>query len=98
MGTTYDEQSIYEEAIKKFGAISQMNMAIEEMSELTKEILKYQRGYMNRENIIEELADVYITLKQVEIIFRIAARELQKEQNRKLGRLAKRLIDLEIME
>ena len=95
MGTTYDEQSIYEEAIKKFGAISQMNMAVEEMSELIKEILKNQRGYANREHIIEELVDVYITLEQLVIIFKISQREMQIMKERKLERLAYTLSDLE---
>lgn len=51
-------------------------MAIEEMSELTKALLKYRRAIRNGENteareddIAEEMADVWIMLKQLEIIF-----------------------------
>lgn len=39
--------------------------AVEEMAELAKELIKDIRGIGNRENIIEEIADVYYTLSMV---------------------------------
>ena len=44
-------------AIKTFGIDAQLDMVVEEMSELTKEICKKKRGKDNRVEIIEEIAD-----------------------------------------
>ena len=55
---------ILQEAIKKYGVQSQCDMCIEEMSELTKALLKLRRASTQpemqkcRENIREEIADV----------------------------------------
>lgn len=60
---------IYEKAIETFGQQSQINVAIEEMSELTKELCKLNRGRDNKAEILEEIADVYIMLHQLTLIF-----------------------------
>lgn len=60
---------VYKRAILKFGQRSQVNVAIEEMSELTKELCKLNRGRDNRDHILEEIADVYIMLHQLTLIF-----------------------------
>ena len=66
---------ILQEAIKKYGVNNQSDMCIEEMSELTKELLKLRRestqaGYKKRrKNIKEEIADVQIMLDQMKMIF-----------------------------
>ncbi len=52
-----------EEAIEVYGEDLQKQVAIEEMAELTKEICKDFRGKDNREQIIEEIVDVYIVLE-----------------------------------
>ena len=62
-------EDILKQTIEHFGTDHQLNMAIEEMSELTKEICKYKRGADNLEAIIEEMADVYVMLWQMEMIF-----------------------------
>ena len=48
------------ELYKKYGKDLQINMVIEEMSELTNELLKDKRGKDNRENIVEEYSDVFL--------------------------------------
>lgn len=62
------EKEVYQAAINKYGANLQMMMAIEEMSELTKELCKNMRGRKNKENIAEEIADVQIMLEQMKIL------------------------------
>ena len=72
-----EEPSLYELAVAKFGLESQILMAIEEMSELTKALLKliryvdYSHGDSKTimESINEERADVTIMLKQLEAAF-----------------------------
>lgn len=64
--------NIESNAVETYGSIGQLIVAIEEMSELTKELTKFLRGNtgnVNREHIAEEMADVYIMLEQLLIIF-----------------------------
>lgn len=49
----------------RWGIEMQEFMAIEEMSELTKELIKKIRGKENQQEIIEETADVLITVLQM---------------------------------
>ena len=69
----------------------QLDIAIEEMSELTKEICKYKRGFDNRENVIEEMADVYIMLRQLRLIFNVTDKELHNAEVVKINRLKERI-------
>ena len=62
---------VYKDAIALYGPRNQMDVAIEEMSELIKEIVKYKRGEGHLDNIIEEIADVTIMIDQLLIIFDI---------------------------
>jgi len=64
-----DSDKIYNQALDAWGHDAQMDMAIEEMTELIKAILKYRRKpYKDRAmDIAEELADVTIMLRQLEI-------------------------------
>lgn len=52
-----------------FGFENQSNIAIEEMSELTKEIIKRKRGEINDKEMIEEIADVIIMMYQLSEYF-----------------------------
>lgn len=85
------ESLILKKAIQEYGAFAQLDMIIEEMSELTKEICKNKRGKDNRSAIVEEMADVYIMLKQLEIIFSIDEDEINEAIDFKVDRLKERL-------
>jgi phosphoribosyl-ATP pyrophosphohydrolase len=58
--------NIYEKAIAKFGIEHQKKKVIEELSELIRAI---SRG--DRANVIEEMADVTIMMKQLDEIYKI---------------------------
>lgn len=66
-----DYKGIYKDAIALYGPRNQMDVAVEEMAELTKEIVKHKRGVDNKDHIIEEIADVIIMLDQLMIIYNI---------------------------
>ena len=83
--------TILERAIKVYGEEHQLTVTIEELSELTKEICKYRRGIGNRDALIEELADCYIVLEQIELIFNITSEELHNITIKKLNRLEERI-------
>lgn len=84
-----------EKAIETYGKDMQLNVAVEELSELIKEICKNKRGNDNRENIIEEMADCYIMLRQLEIIFGIKLSEIVVSMEKKIVRLENRLVALD---
>ena len=69
----------------------QMFVAIEEFSELQKEICKYLRGECNMNNLIEEVADSEIMLEQIKLFFNIDKKFLGKMKQFKLERTKKRL-------
>ena len=63
---TYEERkAVYDAALGKWGAKMQATVAIEEMSEVIKEITKMLRGELDREHMAEEIADARIMLEQV---------------------------------
>jgi hypothetical protein len=82
-------------AINTYGEQPQVDMCIEEMSELTKAILKYRRAENKNKNeaeyleddIIEEIADVQIMLDQMRIIFG----DTYSQEEYKLNRLWARM-------
>ena len=55
-------------AIETFGEEAQTVVAIEELSELQKELCKFLRGQGNAEHLAEEMADVQIMFDQLEIM------------------------------
>lgn len=84
-------QEIFNKAMSTYGEKAQKLMAIEEMSELTKEICKDFRGELNRENLIEEMADVLIMLDQMLILYKISGEEVGLMRIKKVERLKERL-------
>ena len=91
---------VLKQAVDTWGKDAQVDMAIEEMSELTKALLKERRAahYTGpqaadkaRQGVFEEMADVVIMLMQLLLIF--GGRDaVQKAIDEKIGRLDGRLI------
>lgn len=73
-----------------YGRESQVLIAIEEMSELTKELCKYYRRYDRKKEIIEEVADAQIMLEQVIELFGISD-EVDMMVDYKLNRQIRRM-------
>lgn len=85
----------YERALKTWGKEPQMLQVIEEMSELTKEILKnVNRHKDNINELIEEAADVEIMLEQLKYCYNIR-KEVEDYKAQKLLKINKRLDDWE---
>lgn len=86
---------VFRRCICEYGTQSQIDMAIEEMSELTKALLKWRRAKgaeltAARDNIIDEIADVRIMCRQMEILFQ-AEDEVERRMDFKTERQRKRL-------
>lgn len=65
---------------------------IEELSELQKEITKDIRKKLNKEHLLEEIADVVIVLHMAKEIYNISESELDKAINKKMERNLSRLL------
>ena len=70
--TTHEERlEVYKEALWMFGQETQLVVALEELSEIQKEICKAMRGFVNPALLAEEVADATIMLEQLRYIFSI---------------------------
>lgn len=85
-----DGGEICRRALEAFGAQAQVMMAIEEMSELTKELCKNGRGQESTTHIAEEIADVEIMLCQMKMLFDCPG-QVETFRRYKLERLAERI-------
>ena len=92
--------SICFEAIKEYGNQSQLDVVVEELSELIQAIQKLKRNSVNGKikrdskevkNVISEMADVTIMLFQLQQIVGIPDESIFNEMNRKLDRLKRRI-------
>lgn len=90
---------VLKKAIETYGRHAQTDMAIEEMSELTKALLKLRRagsaGWADaKENVFEEIADVIIMLTQLLMIYD-GRKAVQAFIDAKVRRLEERLSEAE---
>lgn len=82
-----NSRAVLRQAIETYGAESQLDIAIEEFSELIKEICKHKRHVDNTEAIIEEMADCYIMLEQMKTIFGLCSTVIRDVADKKIERL-----------
>lgn len=85
-----DRVAVYNDALATFGTETQLTVALEEMSELQKEVCKALRGFTHPAELAEELADVTIMLEQLRLIFSIGP-AVDQMVGRKLARLRQRI-------
>ena len=65
------EKEVLEAALSAYGSEIQRVVAIEELSELQKELCKSLRGQTDRQHIAEEIVDVQIMLEQMMILYEL---------------------------
>lgn len=99
LGCNENRDAVFRRCICNYGVSHQMDMAIEEMSELTKALLKWRRAKdaeltTAREGIVDELADVRIMVRQMEILFRCED-EVERRIDFKVRRQTDRLDKLD---
>lgn len=90
---------VFRRCICDYGTNPQIDMAIEEMSELTKALLKWRRAKgaeltVARDCIVDELADVRIMARQMEILFQCED-DVERRIDFKVQRQTERLNKLE---
>ena len=89
-------KDVLEEAIRKYGYTAQVWMVIEELSELMKELCKLQRNQTDYNKLVDELADAFIMLNQLQLMLGITDEELQVAIHGKAKRLAEKLRDHDV--
>jgi len=91
MGEIKDEElDVCSRAIQKFGKEKQLDMAIEELSELIKAIVKYRRHSWNtvwRIKVLEECADVEMMVLQLRLILEADSGEFNRIKTNKIMNL-----------
>ena len=84
------EEVLYKELLS-LNPIAQMIVAIEELSELQKELTKALRNKIDRVAILEEYVDVMIILEQIKILYKLNDKDINLMKKIKLDRLQERL-------
>ena len=81
---TVEHMTILIDAVNTFGARNQEDVAIEEMSELIKALIKHRRYNTpeTSENILEEIADVVIMTCQLTVIHGFDEKIVEEKINR----------------
>lgn len=86
----HDEIAICNSAIEHFGMDKQVKKSVEELTELSLELIRELSGNGNRKNIIDEMVDVEIMLSQLKIMYlpsQTDFEEFNERRNFKLTRL-----------
>ena len=98
--TTIHNRKVMKEAIKKNGKLRQSVIAMEECSELIKAISKMIRysydedlNSVYRDDLIEEMADVYIILDELKMMYDILEFDIEEVIKRKIDREEGRIND-----
>jgi len=81
-----DIQKFIDIVISKYGTEHQVTVAIEELSELQKELCKFIRRNGNLSNIAEEIADVQLMLWQMQTVFDVRQEEVERRVKYKIDR------------
>ena len=85
-----DKNQIYWAALNKWGLLTQLVVALEELSECQKEICKLMRGNANMSHLAEEIADTRLCLEQLCLFYGLKD-EVAKYKETKLQRLKERV-------
>jgi dGTP triphosphohydrolase len=100
----FKENVIFNAAINKFGAFSQTVKAVEEFAELQKVLCKIAFNSVNNnnsieelrqllDNLVEEMADCYVMLDQLKIIYDVKDIDIQAIRDFKVERLKEEIED-----
>ena len=86
---TQQEREVFNKALKEYGIKSQKMMCIEECAELIDALIKYRNGRCSADDVVSEIADVRIMVKQMAMIF--GEDKVKDQVHYKLGRLISRM-------
>lgn len=92
-----ERDTAYRTFIDEYGAGAQVDQTVEELSELIKALMKWKRPKVSRAHaradIIDEIADVRIMCRQMELLFETEEGEVEQRIDYKLRRQLKRIAE-----
>lgn len=90
------DKGIIAESILRYGKNNQSTVCMEECAELIQAISKAKRGRINRDNMIEEIADVLICIEMLKQMYMISDEKINKWIKKKQAREAERIGDINV--
>lgn len=84
-------EHLAQRAIKQWGVDAQIDQAIEECSELVTILARRNRKRFNSDDVLEEMADVYIMLHELLILYDYTNQDLDKMIIKKLAKMEEKL-------
>jgi len=79
-----NQAELYRKIYEKYGKEKCILLVVEELSELTKELCKNaDRGFDNRNEILDEFSDVLNVLTYLQVIYNISDAELAEYKTKK---------------
>lgn len=89
-------KGVIAESILHYGKNNQSTVCMEECAELIQAISKAKRGKINRDNMIEEIADVLICIEMLKQMYMISDEKTNKWIEKKQAREAERIGDINV--
>ena len=83
----------YKQVIRHYGPTAQLKKTIEELEELKEEIKDLLNDGGDRDKMLEELADVYNMIRQLQIIMRFDDIDINRVATEKMNRTQLRIQD-----
>ncbi len=90
-------EKIISESIQRYGKNNQSTVCMEECAELIQAISKAKRGKIDRDNMIEEIADVLICIEMLKQMYMISDEKINKWIEKKQAREVKRISQNELL-
>ena len=84
------DESVIDRSVDHYGEEIQSTVCMEECAELIQAISKAKRGKINRDNMIEEIADVLICIEMLKQMYMISDEKINKWIEKKQAREAER--------
>ena len=85
------DRKIISNSIQHYGMDNQSTVCMEECAELIQAISKAKRGKINRDNMIEEIADVLICIEMLKQMYMISDEKINGWIEKKQAREAERM-------
>ncbi len=82
---------IIAESIQHYGKNNQSTVCMEECAELIQAISKAKRGKIDRDNMVEEIADVLICIEMLKQMYMISDEKINKWIEKKQAREVERM-------
>ena len=85
------DESVIARSVDHYGEEIQSTVCMEECAELIQAISKAKRGKINRDNMIEEIADVLICIEMLKQMYMISDEKINKWVKKKQAREVERM-------